>query len=410
DNTVRTPVLNEEEEQFLKRITNEEPEGTPPPLPARPVVILDNGQEIKGKDAQIALMDGADKVPLPKSPPVDSEGKALVDGEQEKEEKKKKRTFVSYLPALPGRFTKVLLVPSSLNGKDKEQAASNLHAAAEVVKSGDGNEVEKEQEDLSAILDQLSLSAVNNRVFSFSKESQELLDRFKLVLKDIVNGAPTAYDDLEKLLTHSESQLTKMYGSLPPFLQNLVKSLPGKMTATLAPEILAAASEKPQVHGLNVPESNKSGQKRKSKRSRIPTLKTLISEQGAVATMLRSILNFLKLRFPAFVTGTNVLMSLAVFLLLFVFWYCHKRGRETRLERERLATESSESELEDSIILEPRETVPTESSETKTEEKPRGEGEEVTPPLIIHPEPLMLEEKCATVADMPSVLNMPEPS
>jgi hypothetical protein len=135
------------------------------------------------------------------------------------------------------------------------------------------------------------------------------------VLKDLINGVPTAYDDLEKLLTHSEGQLTKMYEALPPFLQTLVKSLPAKMTASIAPELLAASSEKPQVHaaGLEVPESSKSGGKKRSKKSKIPSLKTLISQQGAVATMLRTILNFLKLRFPAFVTGTNVLMSLALF-------------------------------------------------------------------------------------------------
>jgi len=32
--------------------------------------------------------------------------------------------------------------------------------------------------------------------------------------------------------------------------------------------------------------------------------------------------------------GTNVLLSLALFVLLFVFWYCHKRGREVRLAKE----------------------------------------------------------------------------
>jgi hypothetical protein len=47
-------------------------------------------------------------------------------------------------------------------------------------------------------------------------------------------------------------------------------------------------------------------------------------------------------------------------VLLFVFWYCHKRGKETRLEKERLATEDAEedsdvdqtsSELEESAVL-----------------------------------------------------------
>jgi hypothetical protein len=99
-----------------------------------------------------------------------------------------------------------------------------------------------------------------------------------------------------------------MYGALPPFLQALVKSLPAKMTATLAPEFLAASSEKP---GFDAKAA--SGSKAKFSRPKIPSLKSLVAQQGAVATMLKSILNFLKLRFPAFVTGTNVLMSLAVF-------------------------------------------------------------------------------------------------
>jgi hypothetical protein len=56
--------------------------------------------------------------------------------------------------------------------------------------------------------------------------------------------------------------------------------------------------------------------------------------------------------------GVSQLMMAAV--LLFVFWYCHKRGKETRLEKERLAAEDAEadsdvdatsSELEDSAVL-----------------------------------------------------------
>lgn len=33
-------------------------------------------------------------------------------------------------------------------------------------------------------------------------------------------------------------------------------------------------------------------------------------------------------------------------VLLFVLWYCHKRGREVRLERERLLTEQEVAQLE----------------------------------------------------------------
>lgn len=48
-------------------------------------------------------------------------------------------------------------------------------------------------------------------------------------------------------------------------------------------------------------------------------------------------------------------------VLLFVFWYCHKRGKETRLEKERLAAENAgddsdvdqtASELDESVVLE----------------------------------------------------------
>jgi hypothetical protein len=202
-----------------------------------------------------------------------------------------------------------------LKGKAKEQNANDLAGAAENLKqpTPESSEAKKEEDELTSVLDQLNLSAVNNRVFSFSKESTKLMDEFTLILKDIVNGVPTAYDDLEKLLTRQESQLTKMFGAMPPFLQTLVKSLPAKFTATLGPEFLAATSGKPEADAKMMNAAGASASGGKTKKSRIPSLKSLVAQQGAVASMLRSILNFLKLRFPAFITGTNVLMSLAVF-------------------------------------------------------------------------------------------------
>jgi uncharacterized protein YfcZ (UPF0381/DUF406 family) len=197
---------------------------------------------------------------------------------------------------------------------ERNELADNLLAAAEKSKSAEEAEVEKETQDLTKILEELNMSAVNNRVFSFSKESEELLQKFTLVLKDVVNGAPHAYDDLEKLFTDYDAQLKKMYGGLPPFLQNFVKSLPAKMTAALGPELLAASAEKPGFDG----KQKAGGEGSKSKKSRIPdvpkipSLKQLVSAQGAVATALRSIVNFLKFRFPALATGTNLIMSLAV--------------------------------------------------------------------------------------------------
>jgi hypothetical protein len=310
DEPAAEPVLDEEDERFLERLASiaQEPENTPPPLPTRPAEVSDGqGQKAVGKDAQEALMAGADKIPLPQSPAEGGLGR--------------KKSVLSYF-TLP-KFKKGDKAKeeaskgkgkASVTEKDRAKLADDLLAAAESSKSAEMTEVEKEQQDLTKILEELNLSAVNNRVFSFSKESEELLQKFTLVLKDIVNGAPTAYNDLEKLFTDYDAQLKKMYGSLPPFLQNMVKGLPAKLTATLGPELLATQAEKP---GFDAKQRTAGASK--GKRSKmpgiptIPSLKQLVTAQGAVATALRSILNFLKFRFPALATGTNLLMSLAVF-------------------------------------------------------------------------------------------------
>ncbi|KAJ9645887.1 hypothetical protein H2199_002930 [Coniosporium tulheliwenetii] len=448
---LKNPVLNEDDEKLLQRITSQ---GDPPPaLPDRSTVILDDGKKAEGQEAQEAMKEGADNVPLPNPPAPEGssddkpgeEGKpseeSKASGETKpseednpsgadkgaeeskpSEEEKKKQGYWSYIPAMPTMPTMPAMpaIPSyHFKHKDKEQTADDLKDAAEDVKKGEGvdlkedgkvdkKEAKKEDQDLGSILDRLNLAAVNNRVFSFSKESQELMEKFKQVLMDIVNGAPTAYDDLEKLLRDSDGQLQKMYGNLPPFLKTLIKSLPAKMTGTLGPELLAAASEKrgfdAKAAAAATESDTEEGDKKKVKKSRVPPLKKLVSQQGAVASMLRSILNFLQLRFPMFITGTNVLMSLAVFLLLFVFWYCHKRGKEMRLEKERQGLAETESDAEKSA-----EASDLEDSEVL--EKPREESEEdAEAPIKLHDDPAVDEKPSSSVADMPSVLDLPEPA
>jgi hypothetical protein len=94
--------------------------------------------------------------------------------------------------------------------------------------------------------------------------------------------------------------------------------------------------------------------------------------------------------------------------LLFVFWYCHKRGRETRLEKERLATVEGESarvsgassadEDNDSIFGD------------KPKRKPVGSAnEQPTEPLIIRDGREKDDETAAAVADLPSVSHLPDP-
>lgn len=207
--------------------------------------------------------------------------------------------------------------------------ANKKDSRAEPVYNEDGtiNEQatkEKQEKEVSVLLDNLSLSNINNRVFSFSAESQKYYDRFTQVLKDTLNGAPTAYEDMDKLMKEAGPTLEKHFESMPPFVQTLVKSLPAKLGATLGPELMAAASEKPgndlkaRMESTNKPSTGaasaetgeKDGQKKKQ---RIPGLKRLTSSNGVVASILRNIVNFLQVRFPFLVSTTNVVMSLAVF-------------------------------------------------------------------------------------------------
>jgi hypothetical protein len=323
DDTEDEPVLDAEDQVFLERLAAiaSEPEGEAPPLPTRPVEVTEaQEQKMMGRDPQEALMDGADKLALPLSPPegVETEssekGKGKATGGLDR-----KKSVMSYfsLDRFKKGDDKKDKMPKDktekLSEKDRSKMADDLQAAAQAAKVAEEEEQKKENKELTDVLDQLNLSAVNNRVFSFSKESEELMKKFTLVLKDIINGAPTAYNDLEKLFTDYDAQLKKMYGGLPPFLQNMVKSLPAKLTATLGPELLAAGAEKPGFDAKTAGAGSKSKKSKIPGLPTIPSLKSLVTAQGAVATALRSIVNFLKFRFPMLATGTNLIMSLAVF-------------------------------------------------------------------------------------------------
>lgn len=105
--------------------------------------------------------------------------------------------------------------------------------------------------------------------------------------------------------------MQQMYDKLPPFLQKLIKQLPSKMQEGIGPEMLAAAAEKQGIHSKHVDKAaavaEKAGMKIKT-----PNLKDLVTKPGAVMGLLKAIMNFLKLRFPAFL-GMNVLYSLGLF-------------------------------------------------------------------------------------------------
>ena len=168
-------------------------------------------------------------------------------------------------------------------------------------KKGDGlepnhvvtpEEANKEEDDINRILDELNLSAVNNRAIPLSSESQQLVQKFTVILKDLINGVPTAYDDLTHLLDNSNGTLSKSYEKLPSFLQKLVTQLPNKLTSNLAPELLAVATEAQALNaaGMSTASSSGGGIAGAAKKFLMPTsLKDLVTKPGAVASMLKAI-------------------------------------------------------------------------------------------------------------------------
>lgn len=256
------------------------------------------------------------------------EGSTEAQGESQADQQPS-RTWTEYATSY---------VPSSWTYKTSKKPDPDAQAEPVYNEDGTINEAatqERQEREVSVLLDNLSLSSINNRVFPLTQETQKYYERFAQCLKDIINGAPTAYDDMDKLMKEAGPKLEKQFQSMPPFVQTLVKSLPAKIGGTLGPEILATASEKPgndmkarmeaasrpgtADSGINIPaaagessETKEGDEKKKSKRS-VPGMKNLVGEKSAVAGMLRSAVNFLQTRFPFLASTTNVVMSLAVF-------------------------------------------------------------------------------------------------
>jgi hypothetical protein len=318
----QAPVLSEEDEQFLNQITSDE---KAPPLPTRPRVLdLPVAGETKGNDAQIALMNDAQNIPLPDTPnevteePAMLEGsaKALEDSATARKHRKTKSTW-SWLRR------------DSRDANRKATAAGLMDVAEGVKPAGakpneDGvvkdPDAKKEEEDMTIVLERLNLAAVNNRVFSISDETQVLLQQFNQIFKDLVNGVPTAYDDLESLLKNGDRQLQKTFNHLPSFLQQLIERLPNTMTKGFAPEIMAAAAERAEKSGINAENVGKAAAAAKKMGLKTPGLKDLIGKPGAIAGMMRSVITYLRARFPAFM-GMNVLWSLALFGTLRIAYF-----------------------------------------------------------------------------------------
>ncbi|KAL8871249.1 MAG: hypothetical protein Q9174_002879 [Haloplaca sp. 1 TL-2023] len=189
--SVEAPVLTEEDEAFLHRIATE---GTPPPLPERPPPLPSRPQDLpvagepETNNAQIVLFDGAQNIPLPSAPetPADEIATAIENERPQtpetvkgKEKQKDKRPFKWSFLRRDSRDSK---------RKAKNDTATDLEAVAATLKSPNAQpnedqivsdpEAKKEEEEMTAIMDELNLAAVNNKVFSISDESKDLLHKY----------------------------------------------------------------------------------------------------------------------------------------------------------------------------------------------------------------------------------------
>ncbi|OXV08146.1 hypothetical protein Egran_04094 [Elaphomyces granulatus] len=357
------PILDGEDEAFLQRVVSQSSEGESPPLPDRSL------------NAQIALMDGAQNIPLPLSPSEDSE-KVLGVNQKISENGRGK-----------DENTETDSQGAASKKKNRDMIAASPSQVVTSHKGPDGKpigayEEQGEEQGVAEILEQLNLAAVNNRAFSISDETRQLLLKFKLVFKDLINGVPTAYHDLESLLTNSDNQLQHAFNHLPGFLQKLIKQLFEKLPAILIPEGLAAADVKASASGVNMENAGKmaaAAAAAKKMGFKAPSLQELVGKPSALVTMLRTIIGFLRARFPA-VMGMNILWSLALFILLMALWYCHKRGSEVRLEKERLALEAEFAKANESSTaqvgaIDPLSTVVS-KDRSNDEESPQTSREE----------------------------------
>ncbi|KAI9727961.1 MAG: hypothetical protein M1828_005366 [Chrysothrix sp. TS-e1954] len=288
-------VLSEEDEAFLQRIAS----NADAPLPSLDQMSFEEEH----------IPSAAFLTPLPTSPAEEIEN---VLEDQSHDKPSKSWSYKSLVPSTT--------FPTFGKSKDNKDSETSPAESKE--------EAARETRDISSVLSGLNLATLNNRVVSLSDDSKKLVHQFNLILRDIVNGVPTAYDDLEKFLTQRQGQIEKLYKTMPPFVQALIVGLPARMLA---------ASKSKGATGAQSTQANQQpskGKPTKKKTSYIPTLRNLVAQKGAIAGMLQSTVTFLETRFPMVLAGTNVLMSLAVFILMFVFWYCHKRGKETRLAKE----------------------------------------------------------------------------
>ncbi|KAM0449032.1 hypothetical protein ACHAO4_007988 [Trichoderma viride] len=379
-------VLKPEDERFLEELLAQDTDGSPPPLPPR--IYTYDVDWHSGDEASVAeskkTTDEEDAGKTPNTAKKENESAKPAEKADKAKEKEKEKAEKK-----PNRLS--LFFTRSKKPAETTKSSDSLKPETEDVTP---KEAEREKKDLTRVLDRLSLSAQNNKVVSESKDSSDLLQRFTQVFKDLVNGVPTAYDDLTKLIEDRDGSINKLFEKLPESLKRLVTQLPDKLTTTLAPELLAAAAES---QGIKVVEG---GMKGTAKRMLMgQNLADLVKRPGAIVGMLKAIVEVLKSRWPAFI-GMNVIWSVALSLLLVVLWYCYKRGREERMLRE--AEEAGPSTEADSHRFEEL-SDDSNGEESGQKDSEAAEAADVIPVIVTTPGGQQRESPAPEGASMPEM-------
>lgn len=294
------PVLTDDDERFFERLTSEDgfsdEDGSRPPLPPRvktPDYAWDSETDSyvgPREDHEGAVANGPDVTA------AKGKGKDNDKGKGKEHEN--------------GATTTGLKRGGTINRLNLWIRRPKKDTLEPTTAAIPADEEEREKDDLSRVLDDLNLAARNNKTFSISADSQELVGKFTVVLKDLVNGVPTAATDLKHLLDDHDGTLARNYDKLPGSMKKMVTALPTKLTGSLAPELLAVAAAS---QGLEHNAAAGTSVKEQALNLLTPkNMSELVTKPSAIVGMLKAIMNALKLRWPAFI-GTNVIWSVALF-------------------------------------------------------------------------------------------------
>ncbi|KAG5964281.1 hypothetical protein E4U56_002326 [Claviceps arundinis] len=286
-------VLRPGDEKFLEQLINSD-DAPAPPLPPR----LYSRDLDWSSDSEDAASAGPSHIPVtPTITTTITSNNTSIPEIPLKDKQSKKQGRLSIL------FTRKKPPTPSSNSNTLEPTTPSTSTIPLA-------EQEKEKKDLSKVLDRLNLSVKNNKVIS--TDSSAALTSFTNVFKDLVNGVPTACDDLMSIIDDKDGALAKGFDKLPKSLQKLVTQLPDKITSSLGPELLAAAAASQGLKAETGGGGGGGGLKSAAKSMFVPAnLAQLVRKPGAVVGMLRAIVEVLKTRWPAFI-GMNVIWGVAL--------------------------------------------------------------------------------------------------